>query len=319
MGEIAELRRRWTVLYREAQERGDLYAASNLTTFYATIIKLAADERPEIGGRARGVPGARGGRPLNLQHTSAFDSLMHIDLYRGDVTRAWARLGAIWPEYARSLLFRVQLIRIQMLELRARTAVAAAERSQQPEPLLAHAERDARQLEREGQAWAVAHAHYVRAAIAACREDAVARRARSSPRRGTLRPRRHGAERPAHALPPRRDRQTDEPARELRDRAEDWLQEQGIVAPVAMGRDVRARIRPDQQRDDRDELLNDLGTPSARGSGPIGRIASGAGLQDVQAVRTFVARIRPAMCKSLQMIDASSELPGFADDRRKKA
>ena len=98
---------------------------------------------------------------------------MHIDLYRGDVTRAWARLGAVWPEYTRSLLFRVQLIRIQLLEMRARTAVAAAERSQQPEPLLVMAERDAQSLEREGQAWAIAHAHYVRAAIAACREDAV--------------------------------------------------------------------------------------------------------------------------------------------------
>ena len=41
--EIAELRRRWTVLYREAQERGDLYAASTLTTFYMTIIKLAGE------------------------------------------------------------------------------------------------------------------------------------------------------------------------------------------------------------------------------------------------------------------------------------
>ena len=27
MGEVAELKNRWTVLYRESQERGDLYAA----------------------------------------------------------------------------------------------------------------------------------------------------------------------------------------------------------------------------------------------------------------------------------------------------
>ena len=33
------------------------------------------------------------------------------------------------------------------------------------------AEQDARRLEREGQPWSVAHAHYVQAAIAACRED----------------------------------------------------------------------------------------------------------------------------------------------------
>ena len=177
MGEIAELRRRWTVLYREAQERGDLYATTNLSTFYGTIIKLAANERPESESATEAFLNARGGRPLNLEHTSAFDALMHIDLYRGDVTRAWARLGSLWPEYSRSLLFRTQLLRIQMLELRARTAVAAAEKSQQPKPLLLAAGRDARQLEREGQAWGIAHAHYVRA------PSPPARKTRSGPRR----------------------------------------------------------------------------------------------------------------------------------------
>jgi serine/threonine protein kinase len=173
MGEVAELRRRRALLAREAEERGDLYASTYLNAFYATIIKLAADEPPESEAEFGAFLNARSRRRLNLQQTPVFDSLMLIDLYRGDVTRAWARMGAIWPEYSRSLLFEVQLIRIQMLELRARTAVAAAERSHQPGPLLAKAERDARALEREGQGWGIAHAHYVRAAVAACREDAV--------------------------------------------------------------------------------------------------------------------------------------------------
>ena len=47
MGEIAELKRRWTVLYRESQERGDLYAATMLTAFYMTMIKLAKNEQVE--------------------------------------------------------------------------------------------------------------------------------------------------------------------------------------------------------------------------------------------------------------------------------
>jgi eukaryotic-like serine/threonine-protein kinase len=147
------------------------------------------------------------------------------------VTRAWARLEAIWPEYDRAMLLTIQLIRIQMLELRARTAVAAAERSQQPAPLLAQATRDARQLEREGQSWAVAHAHYVRAAIAACQEDAIL-----------------AAEELAVAaeLYDRADMslnaqlmryrlgeiQADDPARELRTLAESWLLEQGIASPL---------------------------------------------------------------------------------------
>ncbi len=174
MGQVGELRRRWTALFREAQERGDLYATSNLTAFYATISRLAGDELPESEAELEAFLAARDGRTLNLQHTAAFDSLTHIDLYRGDVTRAWVRLDAIWPDYERAMLLRIQLIRIQMLEIRARTAVAAAERSQLPDPLLVQAERDARQLEREGQEWGVAHAQaHLRAAVAACRDDAV--------------------------------------------------------------------------------------------------------------------------------------------------
>ncbi len=85
------------MLYREAQERGDLYATTNLSTFYGTIIKLAANECPESESSTEAFLNARSGRPLNLEHTSAFDALMQIDLYRGDVTRAWARLAPCGP------------------------------------------------------------------------------------------------------------------------------------------------------------------------------------------------------------------------------
>jgi hypothetical protein len=96
---------------------------------------------------------------------------MHLDLYRGRVDAAWARLGAIWPEYSRSLLLRIQMIRIQMLELRARSALALAEHDKDIDFLLQSAEQDARRLKREGQPWSIAHAHQVMAAVAACRED----------------------------------------------------------------------------------------------------------------------------------------------------
>jgi hypothetical protein len=231
LGDMAELGRRWTVLYRDARERGDHNAITNLTSFYATMIKLAANERPDAELEMEDFLTARGPRPLNLQHTSAFDSLIHIDLYRGDVTRAWARLGAIWPEYARSMLFRVQLIRIEMLELRARTALAAAERSHQPEPLLRRAGRDARQLEREGQDWGIAHAHYIRAAIAACEEDTV----RASEELSIAADRYERAEMTlaAHLMRYRLGQVLgSEEGREIRDRAERGLHEQGIVAPA---------------------------------------------------------------------------------------
>ena len=253
LGQMDELKRRWTVLYQEAQERGDLYAATTLTTFTMTMIKLAGNEAPASEADLEAFLNRRGNGLFNLQHASAFDALIHLDLYRGDVTRAWTRLEATWPEYSRSLLFRIQLIRIQMLELRARTAVAMSEKAGQPEPFLLQASRDAQRLEREGQAWAVAHAHYTRAAIAACQEDPDPRRRRAHRGRHALRSSRHAAQRPAHALPPRRDPDRRRGPRPPRSRR--------AIAPgtrdrlaAEVGRDVHTRFLTHQQRIDGDQL-----------------------------------------------------------------
>jgi hypothetical protein len=231
MGQLAELRRRWTVQFREAQERGDLYAAATLTTFYMTIIKLAANDLPESEGELEARLSRRDGRPFNVQHSAVFDSLIHLDLYRGDITRAWVRVNAIWPEYSRSMLLRVQLIRIRMLELRARSAVAMAERAGRSRPFLRQAKRDARRLEREDQPWALAHARYIRAAIAASEEN-TGRAIRELTAAATLY---DEAEMPlnAHIMRYRLSEVLVSGAtRALREAAERWIRDQGIAAPA---------------------------------------------------------------------------------------
>ncbi len=256
LGEIAELKRRWTVLYREAQERGDLYAASTLTSFYMTIIKLAGNEFPVAEADLEALLAHRADRPFNLQHSSAFDALIHLDLYRGDITRAWVRLDVTWPEYSRSMLFRIQLIRIQMLEQRARTAVAMAEKSTQPRPFLIQAGRDAQRLEREGQGWAVAHAHFIRAAIAACEEDPI----RSVEKLTAAATRYEQADMPLNAQLMRYrlgEIQTDDETRALRQNAERWFQEQGIVSPPRWAGMFAPGFSRISNEIDRDQLLID--------------------------------------------------------------
>jgi hypothetical protein len=231
MGQLAELKRRWTVLFREAQDRGDLYAATTLSTFPMMLIKLAANQQPETEAELEARLGSRGDQPFNLQHSNAFDSLICLDLYRGDLNRAWVRLNALWPEYGRSLLFRVQMIRIQMLELRARCAVAMAERSSDPAPLLLQAKRDAQRLLREGPAWAAAHAHYIRSAIAGCHEDA----ARSIAELTTAATLYDQAEMPLNAQVMRfrlGEILTDPGPRAVREQAELWMRDQGILVPA---------------------------------------------------------------------------------------
>jgi hypothetical protein len=173
MGRIGELKLRWTALTREAQERGDLYAATTLAAFYLGMIRLADDDSSRVEDELAAAMAPWRRRGFLVQHFSAFRSFVHLDLYCGRVEQAWERLLAIWPEYTRSLLFRIQILRILMLELRARCALAMAEVGNESRPMLLAAEKDARALVREGQPWAIAHAWYLRAGIAACREDAA--------------------------------------------------------------------------------------------------------------------------------------------------
>ncbi len=173
MGEIAEFRRRWAALYREAQERGDLYANSMLTTLYMTTTKLANNEPIENEAELESMFNDRPASRFNIQHTYAFDSLMHIDLYRGNIAHAWTRINEVWPEYVNSFLLKIQIIRVQMLEQHGRVAVALAERTPAPAQYLSLARQDAQRLAAEGLHWATAHSLYLKAAIAACEEDSV--------------------------------------------------------------------------------------------------------------------------------------------------
>jgi eukaryotic-like serine/threonine-protein kinase len=230
-GQIAELKRRWTVLYRESRERGDLYAATTLTAFYMTMITLSKNEQVETERELAAFVDRRDPRRFNLQHSSALESLIHLYLYRGDVSNAWERLVAIWPAYTRSMLLRIKMIRIDLLELRGRTALAMAEKAIDPSPFLRQAKADALSLEREGQTWALAHAHYLRAGTAACEGDTI--RAISEL---TLAVDHYDrAEMPLRAQILRfrlGEIQSGEETRELRDKAEAWLRGQGIVAPA---------------------------------------------------------------------------------------
>jgi serine/threonine protein kinase len=231
MGDIAELKLRWSGLLREAQERGDLYAAAMLTTFYMTMIKLAGNESLELDAELDAKVDRRGDRGFNLQNSSALEALIHLYLYRGDISRASARLGAIWPEYSRSMLLRIQMIRISMLELRARVALSIAEKVNDNEVYLRQAKRDARRLQGEGQKWALAHAHYIRAGIAACGEN-VGRAVEELNLAMTLYED-AGMRLRAQILRSRlAEVKNDGPSGAVREQVEEWIKAQGIVAPA---------------------------------------------------------------------------------------
>ena len=154
MGDLATLRGRWPVLLQEAQERGDLYAITTLNTFFMTLLRLADDDPEGARRELAAVMGRWSHRGFHVQHGNAFRAEVHIDLYRGDGRSAWSRMRQHWGLYRRSQLLRVQMLRIELLELRGRSALAAARTARRPAALLRAAARDARRLEREREPWA---------------------------------------------------------------------------------------------------------------------------------------------------------------------
>jgi serine/threonine protein kinase len=174
LGEVAEITHRLPALLQEARERGDLYAATNLGTFVGHVTWLAADD-PEGAQRDLGaVMECWSRQGFHVQHLTGLMGQLQIDLYRGAGTAAWERITGAWPALARSLFLRVQVVRIFMWHLRARSALAAAGQAPRPEPLWRAAVADARRIERERMSWAEPLAQLIRAGVAARRGDRAA-------------------------------------------------------------------------------------------------------------------------------------------------
>jgi hypothetical protein len=177
MGEHAEAFRRLHLYRKEAQERGERYSLASLGVF-GVHERLAADDPGQAQSDLDAIMAVWSHRGFHVQHMEELWVQLHIDLYRQDSAAAWDRLARQWPALERSLIMRVQVIRIGMRHLRARCALARAVAVPDPEPFLAAAERDAGRLEREKMAWGDALAQLIRAGVAAGRGDepgAVAR------------------------------------------------------------------------------------------------------------------------------------------------
>ncbi len=179
LGQVKEMARLVPARLREAEERGDLIALIGLRTL-ANFSWLAGDD---VAGARREVDTAEKLAPRNgyfLVHNWILTGRTQVDLYDGDARGAYQRIVEAWPVQEKSLVMRIQMVRIIALWSRGRAAVAlaasltpGAERSR----LLAEAARDARAVERAGPAFAVPHGRLLRAGIAAVAGDRPAARA----------------------------------------------------------------------------------------------------------------------------------------------
>ena len=170
-GEFAELSSRFQALDQEARERGDRYMESTLGTYPGVLARLAADQPGEARDLGEGAIAQWSQHGFHVQHLTHYYGNTYIDLYEGDGEAAWRRAERTWPEIRASLLPRIQHVKVDVLQLRGRSAVAAAAQARDPGPLLLAAEAFARQLDRERMAWGQAVATLIRAGVCSIRGD----------------------------------------------------------------------------------------------------------------------------------------------------
>jgi eukaryotic-like serine/threonine-protein kinase len=162
LGNVQELVDRVPEVVRDAEARGDLYAATTGRTWRSTWAWLgpdradAARDQLELANRQWTQPG------YHLQHGYSVHSAVDIGLYTGvGLAGLWQRLQDEWKA---AFFFRqIQHGRVEMLGLRARVALALAHERRDPRMLtLAH--KDALAMAREPTPWARAYGCLLRAA-----------------------------------------------------------------------------------------------------------------------------------------------------------
>ncbi|MEO6326636.1 MAG: AAA family ATPase, partial [Thermoanaerobaculia bacterium] len=173
LGQMRELGLRLPILLKEAEERGDLYAATSLSTRIAYSIRLSEDSPDEARRALDGAMERWSHKGFHMQHVWQLFGRVEIALYEGQAADAWRQISSEWRLLNRSLLTRIQLVRIGALQRRARCAIAAA--AEQPRgssgqsTLLQEAHRTLGKIESEDAPWSRPLALLLSAGIAAAR------------------------------------------------------------------------------------------------------------------------------------------------------
>jgi tetratricopeptide (TPR) repeat protein/energy-coupling factor transporter ATP-binding protein EcfA2 len=169
LGEVVEVSRRVPQLLSAALEQGNLFAATDLRT-RLNAIWLAADDpdraRDEIIAAMTSWPR----KGFHLQHYTSLVALAQIELYTGDSEVAWKHIEGQMKPLEKSMLLRIQGLRIDAMQLRGRVAVASAV-GKRRESRLKIAETVADRIAKEGMPYANPYAKLIRAGVARRRGD----------------------------------------------------------------------------------------------------------------------------------------------------
>jgi hypothetical protein len=178
-GDVRVIRRRVPELVREAEGRGDIYAATCLRLGACNSAWLVDDESDEARRQLRAADANWHYEGVHMQECWSLSAWIHLDLYEGDVEQASARLRRAWGPIARSFVMRFERLRAELFWLQGRVALAYAEHASGLRRAdVAEAEHWGNRLLRESAPWAPAAAHLLLAGVDAVRGRPVAARER---------------------------------------------------------------------------------------------------------------------------------------------
>jgi hypothetical protein len=234
LGELGEVSRRVPALLADGRRRGDLYLATELCT-RSNIVWLANDD--PVGGEreAQDALAQWSQKGFYRQHYSARLAHVQTALYRGDAEAAWRLLVEQESNLRRSMLTRVQALRVESLYLRGRCALAMASTSRSRRRFLSVARSCARRIAAERMHWSDPIALLLQGGIASLE----GRPTTALDRLHDACDRFDNAEMKLYAAVTRRrigGLRTDDNGRELQRQAEVWMAAQQIKNPFCMTR-----------------------------------------------------------------------------------
>lgn len=184
-GDVTVMTRRQPRLLNQAIERNDRYARLNFGTVVMTYVNLAADLVPlarDLLGNDEALLMDDG---FYVQHHNASLARAFLELYDGNSEAAWLAVKDGWPLHVRSLLGRIQKVRIDFFQAYGRAAVGALARDRKSTALRKAAQTAAARLRRECTVWSLAMADVIEAGALHCQQhrDQAAQMLRSAVRR----------------------------------------------------------------------------------------------------------------------------------------
>ncbi|HTL32169.1 MAG TPA: protein kinase [Kofleriaceae bacterium] len=166
IGEWREMIRQGQPILRDAIERGDVVSQLGVRTGRSNLAWLIAG-RPDEARAQLGTAEASLADGFHLPHVLSIQAACNIDIYTGNASAAYDRLEAAWPQFERIGALRMQHLRVELLALRARIALADARRPF--DERLRFARSIADELVKEGAPWAIAIGLLIRASTQAAR------------------------------------------------------------------------------------------------------------------------------------------------------